>query len=139
MNTRRIDGDRLGRWSLGLDAGYCTLLGLALACSAGWVNQGVALPVPLIVVIGVAVVVWASGIVWMLTRLRLRLALRIVMVANTVAALAVGFVSVTAATPLAVIAVLAVAIDIALFAASQALALRTFLREAHAAAPGPFS
>ena len=124
METRRIDRDRLGRWSLGLDAGYCTVLGVALACSAGWVAHGVALPVPLIVGIGVAVVLWAAGIVWMLARLTLTSALHIVMVANTVAAVAVGLVSVTAATPLAMIAVLAVAIDVALFAVSQAVALR---------------
>ena len=124
METRRIDRDRLGRWSLGLDAGYCTVLGVALACSAGWVAHGVALPVPLIVGIGVAVALWATGIVWMLARLTLTSALRIVMVANTVAAVAVGLVSVTAATPLAMIAVLAVAIDVAQFAVSQAVALR---------------
>ena len=124
METRRIDRDRLGRWSLGLDAGYCTVLGVALACSAGWVAHGVALPVPLIVGIGVAVALWATGIVWMLARLTLTSALRIVMVANTVAAVAVSAVSVAAATPLAMIAVLAVAIDVALFAVSQAVALR---------------
>ena len=124
MTPRRIDRDRLGRWSLGLDAGYCTVLGIVLACSAGWVAHGVALPVPLIVGIGVAVVLWAAGIVWMLTRLTLTSALRIVMVANTVAAIAVSAVSVTAATPPAMIAVLAVAIDVALFAVSQAVALR---------------
>ncbi|RRD48115.1 hypothetical protein [Arachnia propionica] len=124
MTPRRIDGDRLGRWSLRLDAGYCAVLGVALACSAGWVTRAVAIPPSLVAAVGVAVVVWAAGIVWMLRRLRLTSALRIVMVANTVAAVAVSLVSVTAATPLAMIAVLAIAIDVALFAASQAVALR---------------
>ncbi|RRD04552.1 hypothetical protein EII34_09600 [Arachnia propionica] len=124
MTPRRINRDRLGRWSLRLDAGYCTVLGVALVCSSGWITHGLPLPPPLIVVIGVAVVIWAAGIVWMLKRLSLSLALRVVMVANTVAAIAVGLVSVAAATPLVVIAVLAVAIDIALFAVSQAVALR---------------
>ncbi|MDO5082839.1 MAG: hypothetical protein Q4D89_05500 [Arachnia propionica] len=124
MDARRINRDRLGRWSLRLDAGYCTVLGIVLACSAGWVARAVAIPPSLVAAVGVAVVVWAAGIVWMLRRLRLTSALRIVMVANTVAAVAVSLVSVTAATPLAMIAVLTVAIDVALFAVSQAVALR---------------
>ena len=82
------------------------------------------MPHALVVAVGVAVVLWAAGIVWMLQRLRLTSALCIVMVTNTVAAIAVSAVSVTAATPLAMIAVLAVAIDVALFAVSQAVALR---------------
>lgn len=125
MNTRRVDGDRLGRWSLRLDAGYCALLGAALACSAGWIAQGVRLPDVVIVLCGVAVVIWAAGIVWMLNQVNLRLALRIVMTVNLVAAVAVGVVSMTAATPLVVAAVLAVAVDVALFAVSQAVALRS--------------
>ena len=95
-----------------------------MALFAGRIAEGVALPTPLIATAGVAVVVWAGGILWMLARLPLRSALRLVMVVNVLAALAVGFASATAATPLIVLAVVAVAIDIAFFATSQEIALR---------------
>ena len=123
-NMRRIDGDTFGRWSLRLDAAYCAVLGSVVALTAGPLAQGVALPPLVIAAAGVAVVVWAGGVWLMLARLPLRRALGIVMIANVLAALAVGFVSATAATALIVGAVLAVAVDIALFAASQAIALR---------------
>ena len=121
---RRINGDKFGRWSLRLDAAYCTVLGAAVALFTGQIAEGIALPALLIATAGVAVVVWAGGILWMLARLPLRSALRLVMIANVLAAIAVGFASATAATLLIVLAVAAVAIDIALFATSQAIALR---------------
>lgn len=121
----RIDGDKVGRWSLRLDAAYCAVLGTAVALGAGRIAGGIALPPLVIALSGVAVVVWAAGVWWMLSRLPLRTALRLVMIANTLAALSVGLVSVAAATVLMVGAVLAVALDIALFATSQAVALRT--------------
>ena len=121
---RRIDGDRLGRWSLRLDAAYCAVLGALVAVGCGQIANAVAFPPLVIAAAGVTVVVWAGGILWMLSRLPLRLALRLVMTANILAAVAVGFVSGAAATALIVLAVLAVAVDIALFAASQAVALR---------------
>jgi hypothetical protein len=124
---RRINGERFGRWSLRLDAAYCVVLGAAVALFSGQIAEGVALPALLIAAAGVAVVVWAGGILWMLARLPLRSALRFVMVANVLAALAVGFASATAATLLIVLAVVTVAIDIALFATSQAVALRALL------------
>ena len=120
---RRIDGEKVGRWSLRLDAAYCAVLGTVVALFAGRMAESVALPALLIATAGVAVVVWAGGIVWMLTRLPLRSALRLVMIANVLAAVAVGFASASAATLLIVLAIVTVAIDIALFAASQAIAL----------------
>ena len=123
-NMRRIDGDTFGRWSLRLDALYCAVLGIAVVLAAGPIAQGVALPPLVIAAVGVAVVVWAAGVMWMLARLPLRRALGLVMIANVLAALAVGLVSLTAATALIVGAVLAVSVDVALFATSQAVALR---------------
>lgn len=120
---RRINGEEFGRWSLRIDAVYSMVLGAAGALFAGQIAEGVPLPAPLIAAGGVAVVVWAGGILWMLARLHLRSALRFVMVANVLAALAVGFASATAATLLIVLAVVAMAIDIALFIISQAIAL----------------
>ncbi|SIN70969.1 hypothetical protein [Agromyces cerinus] len=121
---RRINGERFGRWSLRLDAAYCAVLGAAVALGAGWIAQGVALPTLVIAAAGVAVVVWAGGVLWMLSRLPLRRALGLVGIANVLASLAVGLVSAAAASVLIVVAVLAVSIDIALFATSQAIALR---------------
>lgn len=121
---RRINGTKFGRWSLRLDVAYCVLLGLGVAVFAGRIADGVALPPILIATAGITVVVWAGGILWMLARLPLRTALRLVMVANLLAAAAVAFTSAAAATLLVVVAVTTVAIDIALFATSQAIALR---------------
>ncbi|MFT4081370.1 MAG: hypothetical protein QM638_02185 [Nocardioides sp.] len=122
--TRRIDGDKLGRWSLRLDAVYCAVLGTAVALGAGRIARGVALSPFLIALAGIVVVVWAAGVSWMLSSLSLRMALRLVMIVNVFAAIAVLSVSASATTLLIVLAVLAVAIDIALFATSQAVALR---------------
>lgn len=124
MIVRRIHGEKAGRWSLRLDAAYCAVLGTAVALFAEQIAQKIAFAPLLIAVFGVAVVVWAGGIVWMLARLPLRFALRLVMTANVLAAIAVGVASVAAATVLIVAAVVTVAIDVALFATSQALALR---------------
>ncbi|GAB2528578.1 hypothetical protein [Paramicrobacterium agarici] len=121
----RVNGEKFGRWSLRLDAAYCVLLGSGVALFADQIAQGVALSPLLIAIVGVGVVVWAGGILWMLAKLPLWFALRLVMVANLLAAGAVGFVSIAAATVLIIAAVIAVAIDIALFATSQAIALRT--------------
>lgn len=121
---RRINGEKFGRWSLRLDAAYCGVLGAAVALFTGQIAEGVALPALFIATAGIAVVVWAGGILLMLARLPLCFALRLVMVANVLAAIAVGFASATAATLLIVLAVVTVAIDIALFATSQAVALR---------------
>lgn len=122
---RTVDGHRLGIWSLRIDAIYCALLGAAVALGAAPIATVIALPHPLIVAAGVAVVVWSVSVLWMLARLRITTALRLVMGVNVVAALLIGLCVTVSGTLLAVIAVLAVAVDVALFAVSQALALRT--------------
>lgn len=121
---RRINGRKLGSWSLRLDAGYCAAVGVFLALSADIVTQESSFSPSLIMAAGVAVLLWAAGIWWMFSRLPLRLALRLVMTVNVLAAIAVGFASAAAATALMVAAVLIVAIEVALFATSQAMALR---------------
>ncbi|WGD38021.1 hypothetical protein [Lysinibacter sp. HNR] len=120
---RRLNGETCGRLSLRLDALYCMLLGLVLIGFSKQVAEGVLLAPFLVVSIGIVVVVWAGGIVWMLARLPLRVVLRLVMIANLFAAGAVAFVSTVAATVLVVAAVAAVSVDIAIFAVSQAVAL----------------
>lgn len=117
------NGERLGRLSLRLDAAYCTVLGAGVALAAPAISPALAMPAWLLAAVGAAVVVWAGLILLMLARLRLRTALRLVMIANLLAAVAVAAISVTGAAVLIVLAVLAVAVDIALFAGSQAFAL----------------
>ncbi|WP_024357178.1 hypothetical protein [Leucobacter chironomi] len=121
---RAWNGERLGRLSLRLDAAYCGLLGAGVALAAPAIAPTLALPAWLVAAVGVAVVVWAGLILLMLARLPLRTALRLVMIANLLAAAAVAAVSATGAAVLVALAVLAIAVDIALFAASQAVALR---------------
>ena len=121
----RINGRTLGRWSLRLDAIYCTLLGAGVALSAARLAEVLAIPAAVIAAAGVTVVLWACVVLWMLAKLRMRTALRLVLGVNIVAALLVAACAAAAATLLAVVAVLAIAVDIAIFAASQALALRT--------------
>lgn len=118
-----MKGQRLGMLSLRLDAIYCLILGTVVAASLPAISTTVALPAVVILAAGVAVVLWAGLVEWMRAKLDLRLALRIVMIANIAATLAVALVSFTAAAFLAVLVILAVAVDIALFAGSQALAL----------------
>ncbi|MFF2389905.1 hypothetical protein [Agromyces sp. NPDC058104] len=126
---RGIDGRALGTWSLRLDAIYCVLLGTAVVLSAGPLAELVRIPGVLISTAGLVIVLWAGVVIWLLAKLRIRTALRMVMGVNVLAALLVALCAVAAATLLAVVGVLAVAVDVAAFAVSQALALRTL--------PGP--
>ncbi|MDX2358562.1 hypothetical protein [Dietzia sp. PP-33] len=118
-----MKGQQLGKLSLRLDAIYCLVLGTIVAVASAPLATTVDLPPMVILAAGIAVVVWAGLVEWMRASLDLRLALRVVMVANIAATLAVGLVSFIAAAFLAVLVILAVAVDIALFAGSQALAL----------------
>ncbi len=121
---RRIDGRKLGVWSLRLDAIYCTLLGAAVAICSETISAVIALPQALIATAGSVVVLWAGLVLWLLVKLRIQTALRAVMGVNILAALLVAVCALAAGTLLAVVAVLAIAVDIAIFAWSQALALR---------------
>lgn len=121
---RRLTGRSLGTWSLRLDAAYCLVLGVFVAAGSPQIATAVALPGPLLAAAGVTVAAWAGGVLWMVARLELRLALRLVMGVNVLAASLVAAAALTAAGALAAIAVLAVALDVALFATSQLIAIR---------------
>lgn len=120
----RISGRKLGLWSLRLDALYCLVLGAFVAVAAPQIGGVVALPVPLLAAVGIVVVVWSGLVLWMLLRMRLRLALQLVLGVNVVAATLIAAAALIAANSLVVIAVLAVAIDVALFAVSQVVSIR---------------
>lgn len=120
----RLNGRTIGIWSLRIDAIYCAILGAAVAVFAQTIARSIALPALVIAVAGVTVMVWAGLVLWMVLKLRIGVALRLVMGVNILAALLVAVSAATAGTMFAAIAVLAIACDVALFAVSQAIALR---------------
>ena len=120
----RISGRALGTWSLRIDAAYCFVLGLFVAFAAPQIATVVALPLPLLIGTGILVAVWSGTVLWLVQRVRIRLALQLVMGVNIVAALLIAVAAMTAASALIVIAIIAIALDVALFAVSQAVALR---------------
>lgn len=121
----RIDGERVGRWSLRLDAAYCAVLGVVVLATVPEIASTLELPHGVIGGIGIATVLWAAVIVGVVARLRLGTALRLVVAANVLAAIGVAGVSTVAVTAIVAVAVLTVAVDVALFAASQVIALRS--------------
>lgn len=118
-----MSGARLGRWSLRVDAVYCLVTGFLVGATAPWTADAVHLPVPWIVATGALTVVW-SGVVWRLSRRRLVPGLRLVLVANTVASCGLAALSLTASGLLALVTLLAIAVEVGCFAGSQAVALR---------------
>ncbi len=132
----RISGRALGVWSLRLDAAYCLILGIFVAAAAPQIAGVVALPQALLFGTGVLVAVWAALVLWMVLRMQIRLALRLVMGVNILATALIAAAALTAASSLVAIAVLAIACDVALFALSQAIAIRA-LRSGPGAAALP--
>lgn len=124
-----MSGNRLGRLSLRADALYCLLVGLTVASTAPFTANAVGLPALVVAGIGGAVVLWA-GVVW---RLSLRPStgnLRLVLTANALAACALAAVSLAAASVFVLLTLVTVAMDVAGFAGSQAVALRRLTGEA---------
>ncbi|MFB7225363.1 hypothetical protein [Streptomyces sp. NPDC056227] len=114
--------------SLRVDALYCLLVGLLIASTAPLTATTVQLSALVVVSIGGAVVLWA-GVVWWLSLRPLAGSLRLVLVANALAACVLAAVSVVAASVLVLLTFVAVAIDVAAFAGSQIVALRRLARE----------
>lgn len=115
---------RPGMLSLRLDAVLCLIAGAAVAILSGRIAEVVALPAGIILAIGITVVAWAGLVEWMRAKLPLTRALRIVMIANIAASVAVAAAALAASTAAAVVVILDLAICIVLFAVSQAVALR---------------
>ncbi|MGY4642496.1 hypothetical protein [Cellulomonas sp. URHB0016] len=118
-----MTGRGLGLLSLRMDALYCAVLGAVLVVAARSVAPVVSLPAPVVGAVGGAVVIWGAAVAWMAASVSLRAALRVVTVANLVAAAGITAFSITAAGVLVLLSVLAIALDVAAFGASQALAL----------------
>ncbi|WP_337004153.1 MULTISPECIES: hypothetical protein [unclassified Microbacterium] len=120
----RMTGRAIGSWSLRLDAVYCLILGAFVAVVAPQLATVIALPALLLTVVGLVVVGWSALVLWMVARTRLRSALRLVLCVNILASVLIAAASFTASSALVVIAVLAVACEVALFAVSQVVAIR---------------
>lgn len=118
-----MNGQRFGQWSLRLDAIYCAVLGTAVALAADQLAASIALPALVLRLSGVVVVVWALLVLWMVLKLRLRNVLRLVLGVNVLAASLIALCVFTAGNLIAAVAVITIAIDVALFAVSQMIAL----------------
>lgn len=117
-------GARIGLLSLRLDALYCAVVGSTVAATAPTLSGVLPLPAWAVTLAGAVVVVWAVAIMAVVAWLPLRTGLRLVMGVNLLGAAVVAALSTAGASVLVLLALLAVAADVALFAGSQACALR---------------
>jgi len=114
-----------GRLSLRLDAMYCALGALALALFAGPVSARLAVPWQVTAAVAAGVGVWAFALHRLARRARLRPYLVMALVANTgAAALMAAYAATRPWRDLFTVLLVAVAIEVAAFAVSQAVALR---------------
>ncbi|MHB1138610.1 MAG: hypothetical protein ACYC2O_06595 [Microthrixaceae bacterium] len=115
---------RVGRWSLRLDGIYCLVVGVLLVAVAPIWADAVGLGTPIVRVGGVAVLGWALALLHVSTRSELRGWLRLVLAANVLAAASIAVSASFVDGAVATIALLAIAVDVAAFAVSQAASLR---------------
>lgn len=119
-----MTGERIARLSLRIDAIYCMVLGITIAGTAPLTATSVAVPLAVLVVVGVAVFAWGGYVGWASRQQPIRTSTRFVMIANIAASLALAATgAVSGATTLA-LASIVLAIDVAAFAVSQGVALR---------------
>lgn len=109
--------------SLRIDAAYCALLGVSVMVAAPLVTDALATPEPVLITVGAVTAAWAAVLCWLLAKVSLTVALRVVAGANLVAAAGLAIVSTVAATMPLAVALVALAVDIGVFAASQVAAL----------------
>ena len=118
-----MDGRRLGQLSLRADAAYCGLTAACLGLFSGPLSKALAVPVWVVLVAAAATAVWA---------LRLQAAARgaerswlvVVLLVNAVAAVLVAGLALSRPWDALSLLLFLVALEVAAFAASQAVALR---------------
>lgn len=119
-----MSGERLGKWSLRLDAIYCLLLGVTLAVVAPFVESRVSIPLDVLRVVGLAVASWGAFVWWAAMVRPLRSVLRLVMVANLLASVALAATGLVAEPVVLTAAALVLSVDVGVFAISQRVALQ---------------
>jgi hypothetical protein len=119
-----VDGHRLGRISLTADAAYCALAALCVLVFAQPLAHALSVPVGSLAVAAAATAGWAAVLRLVARRDALRPWLVRVLVANLVAAAAIIGLAISRPRDGVSLLLLAVALEVAAFAVSQALALR---------------
>ena len=119
-----MDGHRLGRISLTADAAYCALAAVCVLAYAQPLANALSVPVSSLAVAAAVTAGWAVVLHLVARRDALRSWLLRVLVANAVAAAAIIGLAISRPRDGVSLLLLAVAVEVALFATSQALALR---------------
>jgi hypothetical protein len=119
-----VDGQRLGRIALTADAAYCAVAALGVLVFARPLADALAVPIIDVTLAAFGTAAWAVSLRLVARRTVLRPWLVLVLAANVVAASAI--LALVAARPPDGFSLLlaAVAVEVAAFAASQAVALR---------------
>ena len=118
-----MDGRRLGQLTLRLDAAYCALTGLCLLLFAGPLSEALALRSGVVFAAAVGSGVWALILGVAASRAALRPWLLRVYVTNVLAAGLIAALAVSRPLDAVSVALVAVSIEVAVFAVSQAVAL----------------
>lgn len=119
-----MDGRGLARLSLRADAAYCALTAVCLLVFARALAVGLAVPTWVLLTAAVATGTWAASLCSAAGSARLRTWLAVVLAANVVSAVLVATLAVTRPLDALSLLLLAVAVEVAAFAALQGLALR---------------
>lgn len=119
-----MDRRRLGQTSLRADAAYCAVTSACLAVFTGPASGAVGLPVWTVLAVAAGTAVWAFSLARAARGAQLRPWLVRVLTANIVAAVSIAGLAVTRPRDAVSVLLLAVALEVAAFAASQAVALR---------------
>lgn len=119
-----MDGLRLGRLSLRLDAAYCAVVAVCLALFAVPLSGALGLPDGAVLAAAAGAAVWALALHLAAHGTRLQPALVVVLVANTAGALGIAALAVTRPVDALSLLLGGVALEVAAFAVSQAVALR---------------
>lgn len=119
-----MDRAGIGRISLRLDAAYCVLAALSLAAGAAPMASAFGIPVAAMLAVAAAALCWA-GWMWRASAgARLRRPLVVVMLANVIGAFGLAVLGASRLDDALGLLALAVSLEVAAFAASQAVALR---------------
>ena len=119
-----VSGEALGRGLLRVDAAYCAATGLILIAAVAPLSEILAAPQALLVLGGVAAVAWALVLRQLARRARWRAPVAVVASANLLATAAIAALALATPRLAGQLLLAAVAVEVAAFAAGQAVALR---------------